>query len=80
MAWNTWREGCPKKGLVFRSEPRRTGYALTGVYSGVKNKAPSVIKEVIEARHPESDGGRMLTTKERQDIVRVALSRVAEEE
>jgi hypothetical protein len=46
----------------------------------VKNKAPSVIKEVIEARHPESDGGRMLTTKERQDIVRVALSRVAEEE
>jgi len=46
----------------------------------IKTKAPYIIEELIEARHPESDGGRMLTTKERRDIVRVALRRVAEEE
>ena len=46
----------------------------------IREKAPVIIKEVIEAKHPESDGGRMLTSKERQDIVRVALRRVAEEE
>ena len=46
----------------------------------IRAKAPAIIKELIEARHPESDGGRMLTTQERQDIVRVALRRSAEEE
>ena len=46
----------------------------------IKAKAPLIIQEIIEGRHPDSDGGRMLTTKERQDIVRVALKRVAEEE
>ena len=46
----------------------------------VREKAPVIIKEVIDAKHPESDGGRMLTSEERQDIVRVALRRAAEEE
>ena len=46
----------------------------------IRVKAPAIIKEVIESRHPDSDGGRMLTTNERQDIVRVALTRAAEED
>ena len=46
----------------------------------VREKAPVIIKEVIDAKHPESDGGMMLTSEERQDIVRVALRRAAEEE
>lgn len=46
----------------------------------IKEKAPAIIKEVIEAKHPDSDGGRMLTSQERQDIVRVALKHAAEEE
>jgi len=46
----------------------------------IKEKAPAIIREVIESRHPDSDGGRMLTSHERQAIVRVALKRVVEEE
>jgi hypothetical protein len=43
-------------------------------------RAPGILKELIEARHPDSDGGRTLTSQERRDIVRVALKRIADED
>ena len=46
----------------------------------LKLRAPSIIQELIEARHPKSDGGRMLTSQERQNIIRVVLKRVSDEE
>ena len=46
----------------------------------IRVKAPDIIREIIEARHPKSDGGRMLTSQERQNIIRVVLKRVSDEE
>lgn len=46
----------------------------------LKLRAPGIIKELIKARHPDSDGGRALTSQERQDIVRIALKRIADED
>ena len=44
----------------------------------LKLRVPGIIEELIEARHPDSDGGRMLTSQERQDIVNTALRRIAD--
>ena len=46
----------------------------------IRVKAPDIIWEIIEARHPKADGGRMLTSQERRDIVNAVLKRASDEE
>lgn len=46
----------------------------------IQRRAPLIINEIIEAKHPDSDGGRRLTRKEKQAIIVSVLRRIAEED
>ena len=56
------------------------GFLIRECVQIIQRRAPLIINEIIEAKHPDSDGGRRLTRKEKQAIIVSVLRRIAEED
>ena len=56
------------------------GFLIRECVRIVQTRAPLIVTAIIEAKHPESDGGHKLTRAEKQAIVRKVFTQIASEE
>jgi len=53
---------------------------VRGAVNLITRKGHGIAAKLVAAKHPDSDGGRLLTSKERRDLVLALLVGVAEAE
>ena len=59
--------------------PLVLGFLIRECVQVIQRRAPLIINGIVEAKHPDSEGGRRLTGEEKRAIIRKVLKRVAEE-
>ena len=78
--WSTWPgpwHPARSKGPV---HPFVLAALVRGAINMITRRGHGIASKLVQARHPDSDGGRLLTSDERRDLVLALLVGVAEAE
>jgi len=78
--WSTWPGPWHPGRNRYPVHPFVLAALVRGAVNLITRKGHGIAAKLVAAKHPESDGGRLLTSDERREIVLALLVGVAEAE